>query len=40
MINRLSGENLETSSYASGPTWGPTKQKLRKNLGDPQYCPD
>ena len=31
MSNRLCGGKLETSSYASGPTSGPTKQKLRKS---------
>ena len=31
MINRLCGGKLKTSSYASGPTWGPTKQNFRKS---------
>ena len=32
MVNRLCCGKLETLSYASGPSWGLTKQNFDKNV--------
>ena len=34
IVGKLETRKLEISSYASGPTWGPTKQKLRKSSNE------